>query len=240
MISKQLYALRLKTKQNFQENLATLRDYLSQCEPQSIILAPEVCLTNFCYQRMEEASEFSKTATEEILQHSLDKTIILTMIEKYRNGFYNNLKVFHQGNLIHKQSKHKLFPLGNEHLYFQSGDMDEISPFMISDIKCGAINCFELRFIEIWQQLKGCDLIFVPCQWGKERKEHLQTLTKALAITNQSFVIVSDGNNDSNAKVSEIITPFGNVYKDHSKAIISHRADFNEIAKMRTFIKTGL
>ncbi|CAM2860627.1 carbon-nitrogen hydrolase family protein [Helicobacter burdigaliensis] len=240
MISKQLYTLQVKTKQNFEENLNHLRELIINCEEDSIILAPEVCLTNFCYQRMEEASEFAKSATEILLHLSSSKTIILTMIEKYKGGYYNNLKVFHKGELLHKQSKNKLFPLGNEHLHFEAGGFDEISPFSIDGLRCGAINCFELRFIEIWQRLKGCDLLFVPAQWGKERKDHFEALIKALAITTQSFVVASDGANDAIAKGSAIVTPFGYVNLDDSKEIITLKANFGDVAKVRKFIDIGL
>lgn len=240
MIFKQLYSLQIKTKQNFLENLEYLRNCIIQCESHSIILAPEVCLTNFCYQRMDAASQFAKEATKTLLALSSDRTIVITMIEKYRNGFYNNLKVFHKGELLHKQSKHKLFPLGNEHLHFKSGDIAEIAPFKIDNITCGAINCFELRFIELWQRLKGCDLIFVPAQWGKERKDNFETLTKALAITTQSFVLASSGANDNCAKGSGIITPFGNATTDDSKEIIGLKVDFNAITQARKFINIGL
>ena len=240
MISKQLYTLQIKTKQNFAENLAHLRDLILQCQKGSIILAPEVSLTNFCYQRMSEAAEFAKEATSVLLELSYEKTIAITFIEQYRKKFYNNLKVFHKGELLHKQSKHKLFPLGNEHLHFKAGSLEEIIPFEIDRIKCGAINCFELRFIELWQKVKGCDLIFVPAQWGKERKEHFETLCKALAITTQSFVIASDGANDSIAKGSAIISPFGSVTKDDSKEIIGLKVNFNEVQQVRKFIDIGL
>ncbi len=240
MISKQLHTLQFKTKQNFEENLTCLKNLLLECESDSIVLTPEVCLTNFCYQRMEEASEFAKEATNTLLNLSNEKTIITTMIEKYKNGFYNNLKVFCNGELLHKQSKHKLFPLGNEHLHFQAGSIEEISPFEMSGIKCGAINCFELRFIELWERIKGCDLIFVPAQWAKERKDHFQTLTKALAITTQSFVMASNSANDSMGGGSGIITPFGYVTQDDLKEIISFRANFNDVAKVRKFIDIGL
>lgn len=240
MISKQLYALQFKTKQNFEDNLTHLKNLILNCESNSIILAPEVCLTNFCYQQMEEASAFAKEATQTLLSLSSERTIILTMIEKYHNAFYNNLKVFHNGELLHKQSKHKLFPLGNEHLHFTSGDIAEIAPFKIDGLICGALNCFELRFIELWQRLKGCDLIFIPAQWGKERKDNFETLTKALAITTQSFVIASSGANDNCAKGSAIITPFGAANKDDTLECIGFKADFNAIAQVRKFIDIGL
>ncbi len=240
MISKPLYTLQLKTKQNFEDNLTHLKNLILDCESDSIILATEVCLTNFCYQRMDEAAEFAKVATESLLRLCSDRVIVITMIEKYRNGFYNNLKVFYKGELLHKQSKHKLFPLGNEHLHFQSGDIAEIAPFEIDGIVCGAINCFELRFIELWQLLKGCDLIFVPAQWGKERKDNFETLSKALAITTQSFVMASSGANDTCAKGSAIISPFGYATKDDEQEVISLRANFNEITQARKFIDIGL
>ncbi len=240
MISKTLYSLQVKTKQNFEENLEHLRNLIIQCQSDSIILTPEVCLTNFCYQKMDEASEFAKEATTTLLTLSNDRTIVTTMIEKYRDGFYNNLKVFHKGELLHKQSKHKLFPLGNEHLHFQSGDITEIAPFKIDGLTCGAINCFELRFIELWQRLKGCDLIFVPAQWGKERKDNFETLTKALAITTQSFVLASSGANDTCAKGSGIITPFGIATIDDNKEIIEAKADFNAVTQVRKYINIGL
>lgn len=240
MISKQLYSLQVKTKQNFEENLEHLRNLIIQCNPDSIILAPEVCLTNFCYQKMDKANEFAKIATQTLLTLSSDRTIIITMIEKYRNGFYNNLKVFHKGELLHKQSKHKLFLLGNEHLHFQSGDVEEITPFKVEGLICGALNCFELRFIELWQRLKGCDLIFVPAQWGRERKDNFETLTKALAITTQSFVLASSGANDTCAKGSAIITPSGIATIDDSKEIINTKVNFSTITQVRKSLNIGL
>lgn len=240
MISKQLYALQVKTKHNFEDNLNHIRELIINCDLDSIILLPEVCLTNFAYQKMEEASEFAKVATQALLDLSQEKTIVTTMIEKYKDGFYNNLKVFHNKELLHKQSKNKLFPLGNEHLHFKAGDIEEIAPFNIDGLKCGAINCFELRFIELWERLKGCDLILVPAQWSKERKDNFETLTKALAITTQSFVIASNGANDSMAKGSGIITPLGYDTRDDTKEIITLKANFNEVAKARKFIDIGL
>ncbi|MDD6055289.1 MAG: carbon-nitrogen hydrolase family protein [Helicobacter sp.] len=240
MISKRLYALQIKTKSSFKDNLEHLRNLILSAKSDSIILAPEVCLTNFCYQKMEEASEFSKEATEILLKLSSDRAIVITMIEQYKNGFYNNLKVFFKGEMVHKQSKNKLFPLGNEHLHFKSGDIAEISPFYIDNIKCGALNCFELRFIELWQRLKGCDLIFVPAQWGKERKDNFETLCKALAITTQSFVIASSGANDTCAKGSAIITPFGVATKNDELESIFLEANFDAIKQARKYIDIGL
>ena len=243
-IKRRFYALQIKISTSFEENLSRIESLSKSCGEGAIILTPEVAISGFCYQKMNEASEFSNAATERLLEASCDKTIITTMIEKkYQNNhgkFYNNLKVFSRGVMIHKQSKHKLFPLGDEHNHFAAGDEGEFCDFKIDDIKCAAINCFEVRFPRIWDLVRGADVIFVPAQWGKERKEHFETLTRALAIANQAFVVCADATNVNLAKGSAIISPFGVVTKNDKLEVVGAEVDLSEVAKMRKYIKVGL
>ncbi|NCB10280.1 MAG: carbon-nitrogen hydrolase family protein, partial [Erysipelotrichia bacterium] len=87
---------------------------------------------------------------------------------------------------------------------------------------------------------KGADIILNPAMWGIKRKEHYETISKALALVNQSFVIASNSANDNMAKGSAIISPFGNVTKDDSKEKIEVLFDKDEIKKVRTYIDIGL
>lgn len=242
MISKKLYAMQIKTAQDFEQNLAQVEDLLAQCGKGAIVCAPEVALSGFAYQRMSEASEFSKLATERFLECSAkyQNTLVITMIEEKNKKFFNNLKVFHNGEVIHKQSKHKLFSLGDEQLHFVAGDKSEISIFEINGLKCAALVCFELRFVELWEQIKGADLIFVSAQWGKARKNHFEVLCTALAVINQAFVLASNSANDIMAKGSAIITPYGIVYKNDKKHLITHEADISETTRMRKYINTNI
>lgn len=240
MTFKKIYSIQFKTTQDFNSNLEELLKIINNCEKDSIILTPEVALTGFSYQRMEEANQIARNATECFLQASKDKTIITTMIEKNRNHFFNNLKVFHNSELIHKQSKHNLFPLGEEHLHFMEGDKDEIIPFYIDGIKCGALNCFELRFIDLWEKLRGVEIIFVPAQWGLARKNHFESLLKGLALLNQCFVVASNGANQQIARSSSIITPYGGITQDDNSRIITSEINLSEIEKIRKYINIGL
>ena len=86
----------------------------------------------------------------------------------------------------------------------------------------------------------GAELIFVPAQWGKARKEHFHSLIKALAISNQAFVLACDSANDSMAKGSAIVSPFGEMHKSEKREVISAEVDFNEVIKMRKYINVGL
>lgn len=240
MISNTLCALQFKTHQQFQNNLQKLISLISRTEEQSIILAPEVALTHFCYQRLEEASEFAKEATATLLKLSATRTIGISMIEKQKGDFFNNFKLFHKGQMLHKQAKTKLFPLGGEHLYFKAGNESEIVFFYIDSLKCAALNCFELRFPHLWHKVRGADLIFIPSQWGQKRKSHYETLCTALAITNQCFVIASNGANSDFARSSAIISPFGIAQRDDDCECIISKVDWDEIKSMRKYIDTGL
>ena len=235
-----LIALQIKTTQNFQENLDELKSLINSCEKDSIILAPELALSEFSYDRMEEASNFSIKAIEEIKALSKDKIIALTFITKKENKFFNTLYLFHNLQIIHSQSKVQLFPLGNELEYFSPGEEEDIKIIEINGIKIATLICFELRFPRLWQKVKGADIILNPAMWGLKRKDHYETISKSLALINQCFVIASNCADENMARGSAIISSFGNVIKDDSKEIIKTVFDSNEIQKTRKYIDIGL
>ncbi|MCG3718984.1 carbon-nitrogen hydrolase family protein, partial [Aliarcobacter butzleri] len=121
-----LIALQIKTSNDFQKNLEELKNLINSCEENSIILAPELALSGFSYDRMDEASTFSIKAIEEIKKLSTNKIIALTFITKKDENFYNTLNIFHNQKIIHAQSKFKLFPLGDELTHFKPGNLEDI------------------------------------------------------------------------------------------------------------------
>ena len=235
-----LIALQIKTTSNFQENLTYLKDLINLCEVESLILAPELALSGFSYDMMEEAAQFSQKAIEEIKELSKDKTIALTFITKKENKFFNTLYIFHNLQIIHTQSKVKLFPLGNELEYFSEGNEEDIKIIEVNGIKIAILICFELRFPQLWEKIKGADIILNPAMWGLKRKDHYESISKALALVNQCFVIACNSADENMGKGSAIINPFGIVKKDDSKEIIEDIFDKNEIKKVRAYINIGL
>lgn len=237
MTFKKIYTLQPHIHQDYNLNLEFLLKHIKYAQEGSIILAPEVMLTGFAYQKMEEASEFSRIATEKILEATANKTCIITMIEKNNQSYFNNLKVFHNKKLIHKQAKTKLFTLGDEHLHFKQGNIEECVPFMIDGIKCSALICFELRFPQMWDLVRDSEIVFISAQWGGPRKEHFETLSRALAILNQSYVITSNPKNLQMAKGSSIISPYGLVFKNDRKEVIALEIHLDEVARVRKYIQ---
>ena len=235
-----LIALQIKTSNDFQKNLEELKNLINSCEENSLILAPELALSGFCYDKMEEASDFSLKAIDEINKLSNYKIIALTFITKKDGKFYNTLYIFHNQKIIHTQSKHKLFPLGDELEHFSSGNIEDIKIIEINGLKIATLICFELRFSKLWEKIKGAYIILNPAMWGIKRKDHYESISKALALVNQCFVIACNSADDNMAKGSAIISPFGNVIKDDSKNKIETTFDIEEIKKVRRYIDIGL
>ncbi len=65
-----LIALQVKTTNDFQKNLEELKNLINSCEENSIILAPELALSGFSYDRMDEGFYFFNKS------HRRDKKII--------------------------------------------------------------------------------------------------------------------------------------------------------------------
>ena len=235
-----LIALQIKTTPNFQDNLDHLKELINTCEDNSLILAPELALSGFAYDNMQLAAQFSIKAIEELKELSINKTIALTFITKKENKFFNTLYIFHHQQIIHTQSKVKLFPLGNELEYFSAGNIDDIKIIEINGLKIATLICFELRFPKLWEKIKGADIILNPAMWGIKRKDHYETISKSLALVNQCFVIACNSADDNMAKGSAIINPFGIVKKDDNLEIIEEKFDLDEIKKVRTYINIGL
>lgn len=239
--NKTLVALQFNYEQkSLEENFKTLKRLMNRTPPNSIVLAPELCLSGYKYDSLQATAQFSQKILEELKELSTCKTFALTLIEEINGNYFNNLKIFHNGELIQSRPKAKLFPLGDEEKFFTSGKPDDIQIVEIDGIKIATLVCFELRFTELWQKILGADIILVPSFWGKLRKEHLKTLSHALGVANQAFVVVANSSDESMASSSAIITPFGDVYRDDSAFIVQHEVDLNEIKKMRKYINIGL
>ncbi|QFR50376.1 carbon-nitrogen hydrolase family protein [Sulfurimonas lithotrophica] len=239
-IIKNLCSLSFITTQSYEENLQTLLNLVKESSDGSIIVAPEVCLTGYDYDNFEAMYEFAPHATNEIKKVSNGKIIALTMLEKRGEDVYNFAKVFKDGAVVYEQAKAKLFKFGDEHKYMTAGNEEDINIFEIDGIKFGLLICFELRFKTLWQKLEGADVILVPAWWGELRRENFKTITQALAVINQCYLVASDSLNEECTGESGIITPFGEVQRNGNKPCLNIPYSPKEIKKMRKYMDVGI
>ena len=236
-----LATLQFSSTENYEANLHTLIELINETPDNSVVLAPEVCLTNFDYVNFDAASNFSKQAIPTLLALSKNRIIALTIIEKKEDGkFYNVAKVLHKEHIVHEQCKNQLFTIGEETKYFTAGKDEQLSLFEIDGIKFGLLVCFELRFKKYWQNLEGADIILIPSRWGKLRTDNFKDLTQALAIMNQCYVLACDASNEDCTSMSGIISPFGKASRNGNALCLISEYDKQELRKMRRYLDVGI
>lgn len=240
MTSKPLVSLSLPTEDSFENNLTKLILNIVQSPEESIIVAPEVCLSGFCYDRFDEAADFTPYALDKLLGFIGNRLLIFTAITRLGEEVYNIAYAITENSILHAQPKAKLFTLGGEEEHFSAGELSKITPFEYNGLKIGILICFELRFKELWQQLEGCDLIAVSAQWGKIRSEHFVTLTNALAVMNQCYVIASDAANEDTSGMSGIINPFGHELRNNGLESLASNYEERTLLSMRRYINIGI
>jgi predicted amidohydrolase len=240
MISKPIVSLCIPTDTHFENNLTKLILLLSHSQEDAILVAPEVCLTGFAYDRFEEAAAFTPIALQKLSEWVGNRLLIFTAITKIDDHFVNTAYALSNGRIIHAQSKAKLFTLGGETEHFRAGEEGQIMKFNHAGIQIGILICFELRFKSLWQQLEGCDIIAIPSQWGKIRSEHFITLTNALAIINQCYVIASDAANEDTSAMSGIIAPFGSELRNNGSEALNSTYEERTVIAMRRYLDIGI
>jgi len=226
MTSRQLVALQFEYHDNtYHDNLYKLLTLIKQSDENSIVLAPELCLTNFSFDKMDEAAAFGKEALKEILPLSKNRVIAFSLTEKREGKFYNTSKILFGEKIVHSQDKVNLFKFGQEHDFFEAGNAEKVKIVEVDGLRFAILICFEIRFTALWDLIRGADVIMIPALWGK---------------LNQAFVIAADSSQDDMASSSGIITPFGEALRDDTKEFISLDADLKEIKKMRRYMDIGL
>ena len=203
-------------------------------------MAPEVCLTAYDYENFEAVLDFATNAIKEIKKASKNKTVILTILERRDDKIFNFAKVFHNGEVVYERAKARLFRFGDEHKYMDEGGDEAIKIIEVNGIKIAIFICFELRFKELWKMSEGADIIAVPSYWGVLRTQHFKTLTQALAIMNQCYVIASDSANEDCTKMSGIITPQGEVKRNGNEPCLEMEYKKKDISLMRRYMDVGI
>ncbi len=238
--TRSIVSLCFETHRDFSHTLEHLIDLLLKTPDDAIVVAPEVCLSGFAYDRFDEAADFTPLAIETLFPHVGNRLLIFTAITREGEAIFNTAYALHDHKILHRQSKAKLFALGAEHEHFRAAEEGGITPFEFEGIKIGILICFELRFKTLWERLEGCDLIAVSAQWGKIRSEHFVTLTNALAVMNQCYVIASDAANNDTSAMSGIITPFGGELRNHGAELLLSHYESRTVQSMRRYLNVGI
>ena len=228
--------LQLENLRPYEKNLEKILRYLAE-EPSELLVAPEVCLTDYDYEHLPEAVAFGEAAERRLCDAVGEKILVLTRLASRPEGYVNEAIVIHDHRVVHRQAKHRLFLLGEEDRHLVPGSLEEIVPFEIGGIRYGLLICFELRYKEIWRRLEGCDVILVPSQWGLPRKRHLEILARALGVMNQCYVLVANSAREDMARSSLIASPDGGIILEDMNEAVRGELDLGLVKKIRRYIR---
>lgn len=228
-----LISLEFSLSADFHQNLATLKAFLHDLPEESIIVAPEMVLSGFCYTDIPSACDIMNQAMNELPLLLKKQILVFSGMVKENNHLVNRLVGLTSTGVLWHYDKHKLFPLGDELRHFSAGQKNQPRLFSYENLTIGVLICYELRFLSLWEELRGADVICVCALWGKERHSHFITLVQALALQLQCYVIASNGISEETQGESMIISPWNDKYYSDSNNKVCVPFNQHEILKSR-------
>jgi predicted amidohydrolase len=159
---------------------------------------------------------FSKALDELAAKHSI--AIAAGMIEAVanENRVYNTIYVTSaSGKAIgtyRKMHLYDAFGLRESDVIAPSNAVDPVV-FELEGTKFGLMTCYDVRFPESARLLvdAGAEVLLVPAAWtpGVRKEDHWETLVRARAIENTSYVVASNQSAPLSTGSSMIVDPMG-------------------------------
>lgn len=229
--------------ENRAANRAVIDDWLQKADKDTdVIFLPEMFSTGFSMdveklaEPMDgETIQWMKTRCNE---HQLALCGSLIICENDR--FFNRLVFVEPSGEIHFYNKRHLFTMGNEESHFQQGTERLIVNYKGWRI-CPMI-CYDLRF-PVWSRNHNdYEILVYSANWPHARTEVWNTLLKARAIENQSFVIGAnrvgvDGNDISYSGNSQLIGAKGMLLasvEDHLEGLVTAEFSYSKLMQFRS------
>lgn len=181
----------------------------------NLVVLPEMFSTGFTMNASEVAESMQgetvswlKTLAKQ-KNFAITGSVIIVENEKYYNRM---LFVFPSGEIQYYDKRH-LFSLAGEDKFYQNGDKKVIVEYLGWKI-CLQI-CYDLRFPVFARNVENYDLLLYVANWPKVRTNAWDTLLKARAIENLSYVVGVnrvglDANNYEHIGHSQVVDFLGN------------------------------
>ena len=224
-------------------NLTRLSALLAACTDVDLILLPETFSTGFAISdhsiRVDESGE-DVLAWMKAMSEKLDAVIAGSVLvhqgDKAANRFF---WVWPNGEVKFYDKRH-LFRLGNEGDFVVAGSNRTI--LTVKGVRILPLVCYDLRF-PVWSRnCNDYDVIVNVANWPAARRHIWDTLLKARAMENQSFVlgvnrVGEDGNgvahNGGTAGYDFVGEPL-KVAPDNQTAICTLSLDLQALAQFKT------
>ncbi len=230
--------------EDIQANLEMLDKKFEAIEnPTDLILLPEMFSTGFSMRPVGLAETMQGSAVSWMMKKAADKSADIAgslMIEEEGHYFNRLIWAKPDGRMLTYDKKH-LFRMSGEEKEYTAGN--HLLTVELKGWRIRPFICYDLRF-PAWMRNSGSpyDLAIVIANWPASREIHWQTLLRARAIENQSYVIGVnrvgvDGNQVEYNGYSCVIDYQGNVHFQEVKHDHTQTASLS-LSTLRNYRKT--
>jgi predicted amidohydrolase len=211
-------------------------------ETTDVVFLPEMFTTGFSMNVTELAEPMEGETIQWMKSCCNDYQLALcgSLIIVENDQYFNRLVFVEPSGEVHFYNKRHLFSMGNEADYFEKGT--ERLVVLYKGWRICPLICYDLRF-PVWSRNRNeYNLLVYLANWPQSRSDVWNTMLKARAIENQSFVVGVnrvgvDGQKIAYSGDSQIIGAKGNCISgsnEEDEIIISAQISFTELAKFRT------
>lgn len=231
------------TWEQIDANLALFEQKINAIEiPSEIIVLPEMFQTGFSMNPKKLAESMEGKTMNWMANMSLKKRAIITgsLIIKENGNYYNRLIWMQPDGKYAYYDKRHLFSYAGEDMHFTTGNKRLIAK--VNGWRICTTICYDLRF-PVWSRQANedeYDILLVVANWPQKRSLAWNTLLRARAIENQSYVVACNRTGyDENGIVyhgeSQIINPLGELLQinEQEEIIISQTLLKQEIESVR-------
>jgi len=209
--------------ENVDANLQYLDGLLKTIsKPIDLIVLPEMFSTGFSMNPSKFANEQHNIACIQQMKKwavAFQSVVCGSIMFAEDGNFYNRfLWISPDGSNQHYDKAH-LFRMGEENKHYTRGNKQFLVE--LKNWKLACFVCYDLRFPVWLRRTKefNYDAMLFVANWPARRNLHWQTLTRARAIENQSYVIAvnrigMDGNQIEHIGNSAVFEPNGNYIVD--------------------------
>lgn len=228
--------------ENPEANRTKIDEWLQKANRKmDVVFLPEMFTTGFSMNVAELAEPMDGETIEWMKAICAEHQLALcgSLIIKENGHFFNRLVFVKPSGEIAYYNKRHLFTMANEESHFQPGMERLIVTY--KEWRICPLICYDLRF-PVWARNRNeYDILVYSANWPESRTEVWNTLLKARAIENQSYVVGANRVGVDGSKIlysgnSQLIDPKGSVLSaiaDHHKGIVYAGFSYSELTEFR-------
>ena len=226
-----------------EENINIIEEKLKD-EQADVFLLPEMFTTGFCVDTEEVADSKGETLAWMKRFAEKKKSAVGGSVSVKENGqMYNRFYFVEPSGKVHQYDKRHLFSFGGEDKIYTAGKERVVVDY--KGVRFLLLVCYDLRFPVFARNVDNYDVMIDVASWAEPRILAWETLLRARAIENQSFVfgvnrIGIDGSGLNYPESTRCFYADGTEISEKKGDIVSANIDLEKLNSFRQKFKVLL